>query len=439
MRKVLMPRITGRAARIGAAAVLAAGAVGLLGVTSATAAPRAAAHPQCKVSISKQFFGMADSGPYGGPQKVFRFTLTNAHCMQVRIITYGANVQSIRTADRRGHFTDVVLGFKTLADYVNLVSPPPTSPNFGGPYFGETIGRYANRIGGASFKLNGATYTLPVNNGPNTLHGGFVGFGNRVWKAAKVTGNGFVGVDLSLFSPNGDEGSKFEPTCTTTVPGAKCTGFPGNVTVHVTYTLDNSGALKIHYTATTDAPTVLNLTNHSYFNLAGESTLSAMGQKVYMNADKITTVNSLLIPDGKFASVDGTPFDFTNPAGTAIGARINDGTNQQLLFGPGYDHNWVINKSGPKLDGLLLDARATDPASGRELTVWSSEPGVQFYAGNFLTGNLVGIGNHTYRQGAGYTFETQHFPDSPNQPAFPSTEVDPGHPYDTTTIFKFAS
>jgi len=237
---------------------------------------------------------------------------------------------------------------------------------------------------------------------------------------------------LTLVSPNGDEGCKFEPTCS-------CTGFPGTLTVHVTYTLDNSGSLKIHYTATTDKPTVINLTNHSYFNLAGESTLSAMAQKVYMNANKITAVNSLLIPTGGFDSVFGTPFDFTNPHGTAIGARINDGTNQQLLFGPGYDHNWVINNSGPKLDGLLLDARATDPASGRELSVWSDQPGVQFYAGNFLTGTLVGIGNHTYRQGAGYTFETQHFPDSPNEAAFPTTELDPGHTYNTTTIFNFSS
>src|SRR5215471_18474032 len=221
MRNVLMPRITGRVVRIGAAVAIAAGTAGLLGITSATAAPGAAAHPQCKVSISKQFFGMADSGPYGGPQKVFRFTLTNAHCMQVRIITYGANVQSIRTADRSGRFTDVVLGFKTLADYVNLVSPPPTSPNFGGPYFGETIGRYANRIGGASFKLNGTTYTLPINNGPNTLHGGFVGWGNRVWQHPTITaGHGRVSLTMTLVSPNGDEGSgllpgtkNFEPNC----------------------------------------------------------------------------------------------------------------------------------------------------------------------------------------------------------------------------------
>jgi len=424
-------------ATIGGAAAVSLASVGALGMTQAFASPASVQGGHGKLSVSSEPFGTAPAGPYNPAETVFRYTLTNEDGVQVKILTYGGIVQSVNVPDKRGRSADVVLGFKTLQEYVNEVSPPP--PAGGGPYFGEIIGRYGNRIANGMFTLDGKTYTLPRNNNGNTLHGGFVGFGNRVWSATKVTGNGVVGVDLSLFSPNGDEGSKFEPTCTTAVPGAPCTGFPGNVTVHVIYTLDNSGALKIHYTATTDAPTVLNLTNHSYFNLAGESTLSAMSQKVYMNADQITAVNSLLIPTGAFDSVAGTPFDFTNPHGTAIGARINDGTNQQLLFGPGYDHNWVINKTGPRLDGLLLDARATDPASGRELTVWSDQPGVQFYAGNFLTGTLVGIGDHTYRQGAGYTFETQHFPDSPNQPAFPSTEVDPGHPYDTTTIFKFSS
>jgi aldose 1-epimerase len=417
-------------ATIGGAAAVSLASVGALGMTQAFASPASVQAAHGQLSVTSEPFGTAPAGPYNPAETVFRYTLTNEDGVQVRILTYGGIVQSVNVPDKWGHSADVVLGFKTLQEYVNEVSPPP--PAGGGPYSGEIIGRYGNRIAGGTFTLHGKTYTLPKNNNGNTLHGGFVGFGNRVWSATKVTGNGEVGVELTLHSPNGDEGSAFEPSC-------GCTGFPGNVTVHVTYTLDNSGALKIHYTATTDAPTVLNLTNHSYFNLAGESTLSAMSQKVYMNADQITAVNSLLIPTGAFDSVFGTPFDFTNPHGTAIGARINDGTNQQLLFGPGYDHNWVINKTGPKLDGLLLDARATDPGSGRELTVWSDQPGVQFYAGNFLTGTLVGIGNHTYRQGAGYTFETQHFPDSPNQPGFPSTEVDPGHPYDTTTIFKFSS
>jgi aldose 1-epimerase len=417
-------------ASIGAAAAVSLATAGAFGMTQALASPASGHSAHSGLSVTSEPFGTAPAGPYNPAETVYRYTLTNAKGVQVRVLTYGGIIQSINVPDRHGRSADVVLGFKTLQDYVNEVSPPP--PAAGGPYFGEIIGRYGNRIANGKFTLHGTTYTLPLNNNGNTLHGGFVGFGNRVWSATKVTSKSAVGVELTLVSPNGDEGSKYEPSC-------NCTGFPGTLTVHVTYTLDNSGSLKIHYTATTDQPTVINLTNHSYFNLAGESTLSAMGQKVYMNANKITAVNSLLIPTGKFVSVAGTPFDFTNPHGTAVGSRINDGTNQQLLFGPGYDHNWVINSSGPTSGGLRLDARATDPQSGRTLTVWSDQPGVQFYAGNFLTGTLVGIGNHTYRQGAGYTFETQHFPDSPNEPAFPTTELDPNQTYNTTTVFQFSS
>src|SRR6266581_3137367 len=446
MRNVLMARIARPAVRIGAA--------GLLGITSATAAPGAAAQPHCKVSISKQFFGVADSGPYGGPQKVFRFTLTNAHCMQVRIITYGANVQSVRTADRRGHFTDVVLGFKTLADYVNLVSPPPTSPNFGGPYFGETIGRYANRIGGASFKLNGTTYTLPVNNGPNTLHGGFVGWGNRVWQnpVAKVV-KGATSLTMTLVAPNGDEGSgllpgtkSYEANCSIpSAPPTTCTGFPAQVTTRITYVLDNSGALLIHYRAHNDdakLATVINLTNHSYFNLAGEASApgSAYRQRVFINARSFTPTDANLIPTGAIVPVAGTPFDFRTFH--AIGERIGDASapqGSQLVLAHGYDHNWVLNNSGPTFAGLRFAAQALDPASGRLLTVWTDEPGVQFYSGNFLDGHLVGISGHTYRQTAGYTFETQHFPNSPNQPNFPSTVLKAGQTFSTTTIYAFGA
>src|SRR6266704_920509 len=336
MRNVLMARIARPAVRIGAAVAVAAGAAGLLGITSATAAPGAAAQPHCKVSISKQCFGVADSGPYGGPQKVFRFTLTNAHCMQVRIITYGANVQSVRTADRRGHFTDVVLGFKTLADYVNLVSPPPTSPNFGGPYFGETIGRYANRIGGASFKLNGTTYTLPVNNGPNTLHGGFVGWGNRIWQhPTVVAGHGRISLTMSLVAPNGDEGSgllpgtnNFEPNCSIpSAPATTCTGFPAQVTTHITYSLDNANRLWIRYRAHNDdahLSTVINLTNHTYFNLAGEASGPAYAQRVLINANRFTPTDANLIPTGAEVPVAGTPFDFRSFH--SIGERISDAT-----------------------------------------------------------------------------------------------------------------
>jgi aldose 1-epimerase len=363
--------------------------------------------------------------------------MTNSHCMQVRVITYGATVQSIAVPDRHGRLADVVLGFKTLADYVNLDSPPPTSPNAGGPYFGETIGRYANRIGGASFKLNGTTYTLPVNNGPNTLHGGFVGWGNRVWQnPVTAKGNGSVSLTMTLVAPNGDEGAKFEPSC-------KCTGFPAQVTARITYTLDNAGRIWLRYRAHNDDPklsTVINLTNHSYFNLAGEASGPAYAQKVLINANSITPTDANLIPTGAIASVTGTPFDFR--AFHTIGSRIGDASaplGSQLVLAHGYDHNWVLRKAGPTLAGLRFAAAALDPRSGRLLTVWTNEPGVQFYSGNFLDGHLVGISGHTYRQSAGYTFETQHFPNSPNQPNFPSTVLKAGQTFNSTTVFAFGT
>jgi len=381
---------------------------------------------------------MADSGPYGGRQTVWRYTLTNCHGMKVQIITYGATVQSIKTPDKSGHLANVVLGFKTLDEYVNLDSPPPSSPNFGGPYFGETIGRYANRIANASFQLNGATYTLPVNNGPNTLHGGFVGWGNRIWQNPTTSrGNGSASLTMTLVAPNGDEGSTFEPSC-------NCTGFPAQVTTSITYSLDNAGRLWIRYSAHNDDPrlsTVINLTNHSYFNLAGEASGPAYAQKVLINANSFTPTDANLIPTGDIVNVQGTPFDFRTFH--TIGERISDASapqGDQLVLAHGYDHNWVLNSTGPKFAGLGLAAKAKDPASGRALTVWTSEPGVQFYTGNFLDGHLVGISGHTYRQTAGYTFETQHFPDSPNEPTFlPSTELKAGQTFDSTTIFAFSA
>src|SRR5215813_14124115 len=306
------------------AVVLAVGTGGLVAATSAAASPAASGGPHCNASITRNNFGTANSGPYGGNQTVWRYTITNRHCMQVRIMTYGATVQSIRVPDRHGNLKNVALGFKTLNDYVNLDSPPPTSPNFGGPYFGETIGRYANRIGGASFKLNGTTYTLPVNNGPNTLHGGFVGWGNRVWQnpVAKVL-RGATSLRMTLVAPNGDEGSgllpgtkNFEPNCSIpSAPPTTCTGFPAQVTTRITYVLTNSGALLIHYSAHNDdakLATVINLTNHSYFNLAGEASApgSAYRQEVFINARSFTPTDANLIPTGAIVPVAGTPFDF---------------------------------------------------------------------------------------------------------------------------------
>jgi aldose 1-epimerase len=346
---------------------------------------------------------------------------------------------------RDGRKADVILGFKTLADYVNFDSPPP--PATGGPYFGETIGRYGNRIAKGTFQLkqsNGLqTYTLPINNNGNSLHGGFVGFGNHIWSAHIVSVPHAVGVAMTLVSPNGDEGSKFEPSC-------HCTGYPGKLTLTVTFTLNNANQLGMHYHATVQGlNTVINFTNHNYFNLAGEDSLpgSAYGQLVQINADRYTPTDTTQIPTGVEAPVAGTPFDFTSPH--TIGSRIDDvsvpdngGGFHQLLIAQGYDHNWVLNKQIPATtgpDGLNLAARALDPHSGRELTVWTDQPGVQFYSGNFLNGTLVGISGHTYRQSAGYTFETQHFPNSPNQPNFPSTELKPGQVFNSTTIYQFSS
>ncbi len=407
------------------ASILGLALAGSLGMGLAPGGGHAQPGAPCTGSptISKQFFGKAFDLFAGKNLPVFRYTLANCNHMTVQIITYGATVQSVVVPDKHHHLANVVLGFKTLKEYVAEDSPPPPAP--GGPYFGETVGRYANRIANASFVLDGHTYTLPVNNGPNTLHGGFVGFGNHVWASHVVKGAGLVGVGMKLVSPNGDDGANV---------GCSCTGFPGTLTVFVTYTLDNHNNLAIHYRATVAGlATVLNLTNHSYFNLAGEASGAVYNQIVAINANHYTPTDANLIPTGQIAPVKGTPFDFTHPF--AIGARITD-NNIQLIQAHGYDHNWVLNPHhGP---GLNLAARAVDPVSGRVLTVLTDQPGVQFYTGNFLQGNLVGISGHTYRQSWGYTFETQHFPNSPNQPSFPSTELDPGQVFTSTTVFNFA-
>jgi aldose 1-epimerase len=429
--------------RIAGVAALGLAAVASLGMRSA---PVASSSNCSAPTVSKQLFGSTPNPPSTTPSPVFRYTLTNCNGMQVKILTYGAITQSIDVPAHNGAKADVVLGFKTLQDYVNFDSPPVIAN--GGPYFGETIGRYGNRIDEGTFNLNGKTYTLPLNNGVNSLHGGLVGFGNHIWDSQAVTTPDSAGVQLTLVSPNGDaSGAVGSLGCPT-----GCTGYPAQLTVVVTYTLNNAGQLAIHYKATNNDPklsTVLNLTNHSYFNLAGEASPagSAYSQLVQINANKYTPVDSTLIPLGTEPSVKGTPFDFTSPH--TIGSRIDDvtapdhaGQFHQLLIAQGYDHNWVLNPqtgatTGP--DGLNLCARAVDPGSGRQLTVWTDQPGVQFYSGNFLNGTLVGISGHTYRQSAGYTFETQHFPDSPNQSNFPSTVLDAGKTFNSTTIFAFSS
>jgi aldose 1-epimerase len=365
--------------------------------------------------------------------------------MSVDILTYGGIVQEINVPGKHGRTANVVLGFPTLADYVAKVSPPVVAN--GGPYFGELIGRYGNRIAKGTFQLKQPdgqthTYTLPINNGVNALHGGLVGFGNHIWADQPVQTSSEVGVQLTLTSPNGDESHPAgTPGCATA-----CTGYPAILKTVVTYTLNNAGQLGIHYAATDESSnlnTVLNLTNHSYFNLAGEGSGSAANQLIQINANTYSPTDATQIPLATAAPVAGTPFDFTHLKTIASG--IEDCTQptsqacQQLLISQGFDHNWVLNKTGPKLDGLNLAARALDPASGRELTVWTDQPGVQFYTSNFLNGTLVGTSGHIYRQTQAYTFETQHFPDSPNHPSFPSTELDAGKTFTSTTVFAFSS
>src|SRR3984957_20276913 len=457
MRPVLRGKISSTGLRIGAVAGLAVATVASL--AAMRSAPVTPAGGGCSPTVSKQFFGKTIEPYTGKNTAVYRYTLTNCRGMQVKILTYGAITQSIDVPSARGHEADVVLGFKTLKDYVNFDSPPVTAN--GGPYFGETVGRYANRIAKGTFKLNGQTYTLPINNGVNSLHGGLVGFGNHIWSQVGplIRGSHEVGVTLQLVSPNGDSsGAAGSPGCP-----SGCTGYPAQITVDVTFTLNNSGQYQIHYKAVNDSSTlatVLNLTNHSYFNLAGENSAagSAYGQYVQINANNYSPTDATQIPLPGLPNgvpVAGTPFDFTTPH--TIGSRISevsapDNTpasdsaltkgESQLLIAQGYDHNWILNKqtsgtTGP--DGLNLAAHAWDPSSGRELTVWTDQPGVQFYSGNFLTGTLTGISGDTYRQGAGYTFETQHYPDSPNEPAFPSTVLAPDRTFTSTTIFAFSS
>jgi aldose 1-epimerase len=437
-----------------AVAALTAGGVAATVASQASAATKAPAS-HGRLSITKEPFGSTIEPYTGVNTPTYRYILTNDKGMSVGVLSYGGIIQYIDLPGRNGKTTDITLGFSKLKDYVANDSPPVTAN--GGPYFGETIGRYGNRIAGGKFTIDqpGAgpvTYTVPVNNGVNALHGGLNGFGNHIWsQTALIANKSEVGVTLQLVSPNGDES---HPAGSPGCPSG-CTGYPGELKVDVTFTLNNSDQLAIHYKATnesTNLNTVINLTNHSYFNLAGQGSAagSAYGQYLQINANKYTPTDTTQIPLGTEVAVKGTPFDFTTPH--TIGSRISDVSasdgpgvptaDNQLLLAQGYDHNWVLNakkKSTTGPDGLNLAARAWDNASGRELTVWTDQPGVQFYSGNFLTGTLVGITGDTYRQGAGYTFETQHFPNSPNQSNFPSTELDAGATANSTTIFAFSS
>jgi aldose 1-epimerase len=338
-------------------------------------------------------------GKMGDGTDVELFTLKNARGTTAKIITYGASLQGLWVEDRTSKLSDVVLGFDDLKGYLG--------PH---PYFGGTIGRFANRIAKGEFTLDGREYALPLNDGDNTLHGGREGFNRKVWKGEIVKGARAASVQFTYVSADGEE------------------GFPGTLKATVVYTLTDEDELKIDYTATTDKPTPLNLTNHSYFNLAGSGDI--LNHVLQLNADQYTPVDSTLIPTGQIAPVKGTPLDFTQP--TAIGARIG-----QLAGDPGgYDHNFVLNGEKGK---LKLAARVSDPASGQQMEVWTTEPGVQFYSGNFLDGTIVGKAGQVYKHRYGLCLETQHFPDSPNQANFPSTELKPGEKYHSTTIFHFGT
>ena len=372
------------------------------------------------LSVTKESFGSVNG------TSVDRYWLSNGK-VKVAILTYGGIIQELWAPDRKGHAANVTLGFADLAGYTTGAAgyPPGDPPN--APYFGAIIGRYGNRIANGTFPLNGNTYTLDINNDPNSLHGGFLGFDKRVWDANPIERSNRVGVELTRTSAAGEG-------CTHTIP-PNCTGYPGNLDVTVTYTLDRRNRLRIDYRATTDAPTVVNLTNHAYWNLAGEGTGTIYDHLLTLNADRYTPDDETLIPTGAIDPVAGTPFDFRTPH--PIGERIRD-NNDQLKIGTGYDHNWVLNREDGSTD-LIRAAVLKDPASGRVLRVSTTEPGIQFYSGNFLDGTLYGTSGHAYRQGDGLALETQHYPDSPNKPSFPSTRLDPGQTYRTTTVYQFAA
>jgi len=353
------------------------------------------------VEISREPFGEIEG------RLIDRFILANRHGLRVEVITYGGIIRAIWAPDRDGQLANVTLGFADLAGYLDQNDP----------YFGCIAGRYANRIADGRFRLDGETYQLPTNDGANHLHGGVRGFDKRVWDAEEVREEGAAGMRLARVSPDGEE------------------GYPGTLSAQVTYLLDDENRLRIDYRAESDRPTIVNLTNHTYWNLGGEGTGSVEDHVLQLAAGCYTPVDASLTPTGELVPVQDTPFDFTAP--TAIGARIREG-HPQLLIGRGYDHNVVLDRT-PGDASLIAAATLRDPDSGRTLTIWTTEPGIQFYSGGYLDGTLVGASGRTYRQGDGAALETQHFPDSPNQPDFPSTVLRPGEIYTSTTVFALSA
>jgi len=353
-------------------------------------------------TTERSAFGVLDDGT-----TVEAVTLTGSNGVSARIITYGATLQAFNVPDRAGNVADVTLGYDDLKSYI-------AHPN----YWGQTIGRYANRIAGGRFSLDGKGYQVSLNDKANTLHGGVRGFDKALWKIAKVTQGPIASVTLTLTSPDGDQ------------------GYPGKLDVTVTYSLDDRGELTIDFAATSDKPTVVNLTNHALFDMAGEgSPTGILGQRLTIPASRYTPVNAQLIPTGALAPVQGTVFDFTR--GRLLSNGLRDGHDPQIAIGRGWDHNWVLNKGATSTPELA--ARLEDPSSGRVLEVLSTEPGLQFYSGNFLDGTLIGKQGHVYRMGDGVALEPQKFPDTPNQPAFGSARVEPGRPYHHRMIYRVSA
>jgi aldose 1-epimerase len=353
-------------------------------------------------TVSRQAFGTTPGG-----EAVEAVTLRNAHGMTVRVLSLGALIQTLEVPDARGHSDDVVLGYDGLQGYIDRHN-----------YFGVTVGRYANRIGGGAFVLDGQRYQITRNDGANALHGGTTGFGQRIWTIAEVHSGDQASVTLTLRSPDGDQ------------------GFPGTVTASVTYTLGEDNALTMQYRATTDRPTVVNMTNHAYFNLGGAlSERGIMDEWLTIPAQHYTPIDAGLIPTGEIRAVAGTPFDFTQS--TQIGARIRDGREPQLALGQGYDHNWVVSMAPVATPQLM--AHLEDRTTGRVLDVLGTAPGLQFYSGNMLTATIVGKGNRIYRQGDALALEAQLFPDTPNHANFGSARLDPGQVYSNTIVYRFST
>ena len=373
--------------------------VAVLATLSTPASVAAAGDHGIVGSIEKSVWGKTEAG-----RTVHLYTLRNGNGMTMRVANLGGIIQSLTAPDRNGDFADVVLGYDGLDDYIHDTR-----------HFGAVVGRYGNRIAGGKILLDGTTYQLTVNRPPNHLHGGNQGFEKRIWNAEAIIRDEAVGLKLHYLSKDGEE------------------GYPGNLDSTVCYWLTDANELRIEYSATTDQPTPVNLTNHSYFNLSGAGNGNILGQELMLRADRFTPVDKVLIPTGELRPVAGTPFDFTKS--TAIGARV-DGDNQQLKFGGGYDHNYVFSHWDGK---LRLVGSVHDPRTGRMMEILTTEPGVQFYCGNFLDGSDIGKGGKRYARRSGFCLETQHFPDSPNRPRFPSCILRPGEVYHHVTVYRFSA